>query len=67
MSPSLEEMVPRWRSVERAPHGAPRIAATRFAPDRFRRADVVAGHAFGLPVVRELRPPAAGHLSDRTW
>jgi hypothetical protein len=66
MSPSLDQLVPRRRSAERA-QPSPRIAATRLAPDRSCRTDVVADHAYALPVVRELRLPAAGHVGDRTW
>ena len=67
MSPSMDQLVPRRRTAERAQRTAPHAAATLFAPDRFRRADVVADHAYLLPVVRELRLPAAGPVGDRTW
>jgi hypothetical protein len=63
----MDQLVPRRRSAERAQQRAPRHAVTRFAPDRFRRTDVVERHAYALPVVRELRLPAAGHVGDRTW
>jgi hypothetical protein len=31
------------------------------------RAEALAGHAYGLPVVRELPQPAADPAGDRTW
>ena len=31
------------------------------------RTDAVAGHAYCLPVVRELPPPVADPAGDRTW
>jgi hypothetical protein len=66
MSPSLDQLVPR-RSAERAQRRTPCIAATRVAPDGLRRTDAVACHAYALPIVRELRLPAAGRVGDRTW
>ena len=31
------------------------------------RTDALAGHAYGLPVVRELPQPAADPAGDRSW
>ena len=31
------------------------------------RTDALAGHAYGLPVVRELPGPVADPAADRTW
>jgi hypothetical protein len=31
------------------------------------RTEALAGHTYGLPVVRELQQPAADPAGDRTW
>ena len=67
MTPSLDQLVPRRRRPSERSAATPRIAATRCAPDGSRRTDVWRGHAYTLPVVRELRLPAAGPVDDRTW